>query len=354
MKTKTLRNLLISVSVLFALTRLLTGGPNDSAQNFNNSASAQPQPTFITFDPPGSILTLPSAVTAGGVIIGSYNDASGMTHGFLRKRNGSFTTFDVPGAASTSPTDVTPGGVITGWYSDEVGNVHGFVRARDGSTTSFDAPAGFNILGSMYVPGGPPPSINPAGAIAGSYTSSLPDFTGHGFLRAPEGSFTTIDYPGASFTEVIAINPAGVIVGDFCNDVTCYQGFLRTPDGAFTVINANAGIPTAINSDGAITGSLLMGVGGYVRSSDGTFITFNPPDSVSTSPFAISSVGAVTGYYCDTVGCHGFLRSPRGTITTFDPPGSTFTVATAIDPRGIITGVYLDASGLAHGFVRIP
>ena len=89
----------------------------------------------------------------------------------------------------------------------------------------------------------------------------------HGFLRTRDGTFTTIDYPGAAETQVLAINPAGVIVGDFCNAVTCYQGFVRAPDGTFTVINANAGIPTGINPAGAITGFVLTEVGGYVRSS---------------------------------------------------------------------------------------
>jgi hypothetical protein len=353
MKTKILRTIFLSVGTVVALARLLAAGTSDDVLNLNMLLDHS-HPTFITFDPPGSTSTLPSAIIATRMIIGSYVDESGVTHGFLRKRGGSFTTFDVPGSSSTTPTDVTSSGVITGWYSDQVGNPHGFIRARDGSITSFNAPPGYNILGSIYFPGGPPPSINPAGTIAGSYASPFPNFVEHGFLRTADGCFTTIDYPGATFTEALAINPAGVIVGDFCNDVTCYQGFLRTPDGTFTMINANAGIPAAINSAGAITGSVLTEVGGYVRNPDGTFITFNPPDSISTAPFAINSAGVITGYYCDGVGCHGFLRSPRGTITTFDPPGSTFTVATAINPRGVITGAYFDAGGLAHGFVRIP
>jgi hypothetical protein len=45
---------------------------------------------------------------------------------------------------------------------------------------------------------------------------------------------------------------------------------------------------------------------------------------------------------------------PAGTITTFDPPGSTFTFPTAINPGGVITGAFTDASGVSHGFVRIP
>jgi hypothetical protein len=336
MKTKILRNIFITVGVLFASARLLAAG------------------TFTTFDPPGSTSTLPSAITPSGMIIGSYLDASGVAHGFLRTPSGSFTTIDVPGSTSTTPTGITPGGIITGWYQGTMGglDLHGFLRALDGSITSFDARPGGYILGSIYSIVGPPPSVNPAGDIAGTYV--YPYFVEHGFLRTPDGTFTTIDFPGAFFTEGLAINPAGVIVGDFCNAVTCFQGFLRTPDGTFTVINANAGIPGGINPAGAITGGALDGSGGYLRSPDGTFITFNPPGSTFTAPNAINPAGAITGYSCDTVGCHGFLRNPDGTITTFDPPGSTFTFGNAINPGGVITGAFADASGAGHGFLRIP
>ncbi len=252
-----LRNALISVSVLFALTQRLAAGTSGGVLTFSKAPLVPPHPTFITFDPPGSAFTVPSAITSKGLIIGSYIDTSGVTHGFLRRPGGTFITVDVPDSTSTTPTSITPGGVITGWYSDTIGNPHGFIRAPDGSITSFDAPPDDYILGSVYIFDGPPPSITPAGAIAGTYVA--PGFVEHGFLRTPDGTFTTIDYPGAFFTEALAINATGVIAGDFCNEVTCFQGYVRTPDGTFTVIDANAGIPTAINPAGAITGFVLTG-----------------------------------------------------------------------------------------------
>ena len=347
-----LRNALINVSVLFALAQLLAAGTSDGVLNFSKARLVPPHPTFIAFDPPGSTFTVPSAITSKGLIIGSYIDTSGMTHGFLRRPGGSFIMIEVPDSTSTTPTSITPGGVITGWYSDTIGNPHGFIRALDGSITSFDAPPDAYILGSIYIFGGPPPSINPTGAIAGTYVA--PGFVEHGFLRTPDGSFTTIDYPGAFFTEALAINPGGVIAGDFCNKVTCFQGYVRSPDGTFTVIDSKAGIPTAINPAGAITGFVLTGSGGYLRTPDGSFTVFNPPGSIYTSPFAINSVGTITGYYCDAMGCHGFVHASDGVIAAFDPPGSTFTYGVAINPSGVITGAFVDTSGVAHGFVRTP
>ena len=49
-----------------------------------------------------------------------------------------FTTFDVPGAVATSPSSINPSGEITGIYSDARFKQHGFVRIPDGSFTTFD------------------------------------------------------------------------------------------------------------------------------------------------------------------------------------------------------------------------
>jgi hypothetical protein len=183
MKTKILRNIFLSVGVLFASTQLLSAGMNDGVLNFSNTPLVRPQATITTFDPPGSTFTAPSAITPGGVIIGSYVDASGVTHGFLRARDGSITSFDVPGSTSTTPTSVTPGGVIIGWYGDASGVTHGFLRTPSGSFTTIDPPGST----FTYATG-----ITPGGVIIGWYN----DASGvtHGFLRARDGSITSFDY----------------------------------------------------------------------------------------------------------------------------------------------------------------
>jgi len=147
MKLKTLRNIFIGVGALFALARLLAAETNDDSLGFGNTPLCHSHPTFITFDPPGSTFISASAITPAGVIIGSYLDASGMTHGFLRTPGGAFTTVDVPGSALTTPTDITPSGVIIGWYCDTAdclnrSNPAGFLRTADGTFTTFSAPAG--------------------------------------------------------------------------------------------------------------------------------------------------------------------------------------------------------------------
>jgi hypothetical protein len=299
------------------------------------------------------------------VITGFYTDKGGVQHGFLRTLAGAFTTFDPPGSTSTQPTAITPAGVIVGGYCDVAATIcagnnftRGFVRTPGGTFTTFNPPPGSTIFASIYNPGGPPPGINPAGVIAGTYSVFTPSFTEHGFLRTPDGTFTTFDPPGSIFTEVTAINQAGVIIGDYNNGVTGHA-FFRSPDGTVTTFDAPPGstqgtLPFAINQGGVITG--LNGETGkaFLRYSDGTSITFGPSDAFFVQPVSINPAGAVTGFFAGPSEGGGFLRTTDGTFTTLNPPGSTFTEAYQINPAGLIIGSFSDTSGVTHGFLFFP
>jgi hypothetical protein len=54
MRTKIVRNIFISVGVLFAFTRLVAASMNDGVLNFSDTPFLRPQPTIITFDVPGA------------------------------------------------------------------------------------------------------------------------------------------------------------------------------------------------------------------------------------------------------------------------------------------------------------
>ena len=247
MSARIVRNIFISVGVLFALTRLHAA-------------------TFITFDVPNAFFTVGTSINPKGTIPGSYLDASFISHGFVRAPDGTITTFDVPGAVNgTGPSGgITPNGTIPGSYADANFLAHGFVRAPDGAFTTFDVPGAVNGILTT--------GINPEGTITGFYTGA--DFILHGFVRAPGGTITTFDVPG--------------------------------------VVNGTD--PEGINPKGTITGA------------------YTGADFFS----------------------HGFVRAPDGTITTFDFPGAVQTRPIDINPNGTITGFYTDASFRGHAFVRIP
>ena len=162
-----------------------------------------------------------------------------MAHGFLRAPEGKITTFDAPGAGTTpdaaqgthvddyasfGTSALNPAGAIAGLLITSSGLGRGFLRTPQGRYTSFDAPGETN--------GTFPGNINPEGAITGYYLDA--NFLNHGFLRAPDGKFTTIDVPGAGTsayqgTIPAGINPSGAITGFWGDANGATHGFLRTP-----------------------------------------------------------------------------------------------------------------------------
>jgi hypothetical protein len=154
------------------------------------------------------------------------------------------------------------------------------------------------------------------------------------------------------------------------------HGFLRHPDGSFTTFDApRAGtgsgqgtFPQAINQAGVITGSYSDAKfvsHGFVRAVSGAIITFNAPGAGlgGTAPTAINPAGVITGYYLDgSFAFHGFARAADGTLTTFNVPGAARgfgggngTLSADTNPAGAIVGTYTGASDLeSHGFVRTP
>jgi len=102
---------------------------------------------------------------------------------------GTFITFDVPGAVNGSyPVSINLAGAITGSYADADFLGHGFLRAENGSISTLDVP-GAATFGTV------PSSINPADTITGSYDDA--NFVGRGFLRTANGNLVTFDVPGA-------------------------------------------------------------------------------------------------------------------------------------------------------------
>ena len=110
----------------------------------------------------------------------------------------SFISFDASGAGTgfgqgTFALSVNVFAAITGYDLDASNVYHGFLRKADGSIVVFDAPGADTTEGDFN--GTFPAGINDAGLIAGYYIDS--SNVSHGFLRSPNGSFTTFDPPGA-------------------------------------------------------------------------------------------------------------------------------------------------------------
>jgi hypothetical protein len=307
------------------------------------NAGVERRQTITAFDAPGAGTgagqgTLPSGINLLGTITGFIRDANDARHAFLRAPDGTFTVFDDPaaGTCTTSCGNIGPGqgtraysinlfGQITGFYSDNTGRCHGYVRAPNGTFTRIDAPD----AGTGPFPQGTFPSeftpmgLNLLGAITGFYVDAA--LVQHGFVRAPNGTITEFDPTGSVFTNPNAIDDLGEITGFYVDASGVGHGFLRTLGGTITTLDA----------PGAGTGP-----------GQGTF-------GVGLTPNR-----EIEGVYVDANGVlHGFVRFKQGTFTTFDVPAAGTgpgqgTLPESNNTLGAIAGNYLDGNSVDHGFLR--
>jgi len=346
---------------------------------------------IITFDVPGAGTgagqgTMPVGIVQGDWVMGSYIDANGVYHGFLRAPDGTITKFDVPGMGYGAGQGVveafgmTPRLEIVGSYFDANNAYHGFLRTPQGEFTTFDCPG----AGAGGTAG---EAVNPAGLISAMYLDA--NSAWHGCLRARDGTFTEYDPPdaGTGFWQgpyaalFDGINPEGAIVGEYVDNNNMWHGYLRASDGTITEFddpNAGTGGGTGalgINPSGKIWGWYFdanIVFHGYLRSRDGVLTAVDVPGAgtgtcqgtnAGCGPIGYGGInpeGTVTGEYADASNVyHGFLRTPDGKFVTFSAPGAgkgnwQGTQATAINSEGAITGFYIDANNVYHGFLRLP
>ena len=359
---------------------------------------AQPQckHKIITFDVPGAGAgagqgTFPYVIVHGEWIAGNYIDASNVYHGFLRAPDGTITKFDVPGAGTGAGQGtievkgMTPTLEIVGTNMDANNVFHGFLRTRHGKFTVFDA----QDAGTASNQGTGALSVNPAGLILGIYLDANNVY--HGLLRAPDGTLTPFDAPDAGTgayegtypANLSGINPKGANVGESFDANYVYHGYLLAPDGTFTEFdNPKAGsvagsgqgtLTLGINPAGEISGVYIdenYVFHGYMRAPDGTMTDYDVPGA-GTGTYqgtnacwyiacwgSINPAGTITGFYVDNNNVyHGFLRTRDGESVPFNAPGAGTgawqgTQPMTINPEGAITGYYTDANNAVHGFLR--
>jgi hypothetical protein len=282
-------------------------------------------------------------------VVGTIQDANNVWHGFLRTHRGKFAIYDAPDAGTgafqgSAGLSVNPEGVILGWYLDPNDLVHGFLRAPDGIITEFDAPGAGATPGSYQGTYAANLSgINPEGASVGEYSDA--NYLNHAYLRAPDGTFVEFDDPYAGTgantgqgTLSLGINAAGEISGLYIDANYVFHGYMRAPDGTMTeydVPGAGTGmyqgtnaawfIPAwgGINPAGTVTGFYVDANNvyhGFLRTLEGKITTFDAPGAGTvgslgggqgTQPMTINAEGAITGYYTDANNVvHGFLRLP--------------------------------------------
>ena len=331
-----------------------------------------------------------------GVLTGNFTDASGVRRGFSGE-----TIVEFPGASETYADFVSGLGNIVGSYVDAEGTFHAYLRGPGGSFATLDIPDIPNMeyfflhgindalvaagrakgvdgvpltyvgnplrLQELKVPGSVSTegwNVNQDGSVIGHYDSA--DGRRHGFIARPAQesavrpppalsyTFESIDVPGVDFLAVTA-----------SSDFFDYAGNMRGPDGekdvAFTLID---GVFTTYDFPGS-QGTYFYALGnngvaaGHYKDSDGLFHgvilengelrQYDFPDAVETEIYGYSdSTEALTGSFVDTSG----VRRGFSGDTIVEYPGTPETYADFVSWTGHIVGSYVDADGVYHAYMR--
>ena len=226
---------------------------NDFADYAGNTRSTDGEKTvgftlidgvFTTYDFPGSQNTYFYALGNNGNAAGHYKDSKGLYHGVILE-NGELRQYDFPGAAETHIYGI----------SDETGALSGNIVDAAGVTHAFSGELTITFPGAINTYGD---FVNAAGAVVGSYidTDGMP----HGFIRNPDGSFTTIDLPTTPNLEFLFVNTitdAGVIGfrAKAVNDIL--RSYILLPSGTLYEVRLPGSVITVVrnvNQDGSIIG----------------------------------------------------------------------------------------------------
>jgi hypothetical protein len=314
-------------------------------------------PTIVSFDPPGSVFTVPSSINLSGQVTGYYNDSSGVAHGFLREVDGTIISFDPPGSTGTISYGINASGATTGDYFDT--HSYGFIREANGDFITFDASYGGSGFGtSPYV-------ISDSGEVAGSSADS--NNNQHSFLRLSNGTIINFDPPGSESDSAYGIGPNGEVIGSAYINGTAY-GYIRDQSGTITTFSApgsvSATYPASINRWGQIAGFYYGRANsshGFVRDQFGNVTTFTVSGGVCGAiqymiVSSINDAGEITGYTVTSHNCAtAFLRKPDSTVTFFRAPDAgreeAGTYSQGLNDSGTVEGFYVDAGGVFHGYI---
>jgi len=154
---------------------------------------------------------------------------------------------------------------------------------------------------------------------------------------SPDGTFTTIDKPGASFTSLDSVDEDGVILGCYTDGNGVMHAFLYDK-GVFTQFDD----PKAGSGSGQGTSAVSLKDDGDDEHHEG---------DVTAVGFFVDSSGVNHAYVYRVDGPH------RGEFTQIDDPkagaaAGEGTVANDMTADGAVVGTYFDTTGALHGFIE--
>ena len=315
------------------------------------------------YDFPGAVQTEIYGISdATGNLTGNFIDADGVRRGFSGDA-----IIEYPGASVTYADYINSAGIMVGTYIDAEGIYHAYLRTPDGRFSSLDLPNAPNL--EYFFVHGTNDSINSVarskavGDVPRTYVGSF-----YGFYE--------LSFPGSVSTEGYNINQDGSVVGHYDSADGRRHGFIATPmeDPDSQVEDKPLATPLSFNYTYesidvpgvdflALTASSdFEDYAGYTKSADGekevaftlidgVFTTYDFPGSQNTYFYALGNNGNAAGHYEDTDGLYHGVVLENGELRQYDFPGAVQTEIYGIsDATGALTGNFIDASGVRRGF----
>jgi uncharacterized membrane protein len=153
------------------------------------------------FTLPGAVLSVPYGINDSNEIVGFFQDKTGTISCFMLAK-GKVTLISYPGAATTYCYGINSNGAIVGTFVEPPPSTFTDGFLYENGTFSEIGPLG-PVLGGAASYG-----VNDNGEIVGLYVGL--DAHKHGYVFDGT-SYTTLDVPGATFTQADGINKGGEI-----------------------------------------------------------------------------------------------------------------------------------------------
>jgi probable HAF family extracellular repeat protein len=293
----------------------------------------------------------------GGTSVALYSGVSGSTEQLAcAPLSANFSPIVIQNARQVLANGINDLGQIVGRFEDADRLTHGFLL-NGSSLTLIDFGEALDTAAI---------GINNLGQIVGNYVDKKEKL--HGFLYEND-EFTPINFQNADETAALGINDSGDIIGYYIINGGPFQAYIRKNGvyETFNIPNSSYIEPSDINNFGHIVGERGIGATSvaFLRLKGDIFsdLSISCTTTTLSSAAGINDFGHIVGVYRDRIGVsHGFHSiNVNGVPTTIDFPGASGpsidipelsgTVASSINNNGQIVGSYVNTAGLIQGFL---
>lgn len=202
--------------------------------------------------------------------------------------------------------------------------------------------------------------INNSSVIAGYHGATINE----GFTLTLPNNYVLEDYPNSTNTQVIGINNTGMTDGFYVDTAGTVHGFtyngttfssVNAPNTAFNQllgINDHGEVAGYSSTDptGATLQMAYTEMGGNF-----TYLSSLLPGGIGNNQATdVNNAGMISGFFLTDGGADatGFVLNGNA-LTQLEFPGSTFTQALGLNNNGEVVGFYVDANGNTHGFTYV-